>query len=204
MALGYIPAPHSIHRSVRKVKPGHYVRVRWSGAGIDDIREVPYWSIRALDENGHAGGSFDGDLTREFERRVSDAVRCRLISDVPVGSLLSGGIDSTLVTSFGREISDSPVPAFTMGFDDAVFDEAPFARAIAKELGGNHHEFLMTDADVEYACKEMWAVYDEPFGESSSAIPHSASVEACRVRCESRADWRWRGRNRLRLSDIRR
>ena len=172
MALGYIPAPHSIHRNVRKVKPGHYVRVRWSDAGVDDIRETPYWSIRALDENSHAGNSLDDDddLMPEFERRVSDAVRCRLISDVPVGSLLSGGIDSTLVTSFARELSDSPVPAFTMGFDDAGFDEAPFARAIAKELGGSHHEFLMTDADVEYACNEMWSAYDEPFGDSS-AIP---------------------------------
>jgi len=170
MALGYIPAPHSIHQNVRKVKPGHFIRARWSDDGLDDVREMPYWSIRALHDNGHPTGLPNGDLANEFERRVSDAVRCRLISDVPVGTLLSGGIDSALVTSFSRELSDVPVPAFTMGFDDPAFDETPFARAIAKELGGCHHEFQMTDSNVEDVWKGMWIAYDEPFADSS-AIP---------------------------------
>ncbi|MDP9176681.1 MAG: asparagine synthase (glutamine-hydrolyzing) [Gemmatimonadota bacterium] len=170
MALGYIPAPHTIHQNVRKVKPGHYVRVRWSDGGVDDVRELPYWSIRALHDNGDGAGSVNGDLTSEFERRVFDAVRCRLISDVPVGTLLSGGIDSTLVTSFSRELSGFPLPAFTMGFDDPGFDEAPFARAIAKELGGSHHEFRITDSDIDDVWNRMWTAYDEPFADSS-AIP---------------------------------
>jgi asparagine synthase (glutamine-hydrolysing) len=170
MALGYIPAPQSIHQNVRKVKPGHYVRLRWSDSGVDDVRELPYWSMRALHDNGHPTDSIKGDLTSEFERRVAEAVRCRLISDVPVGTLLSGGIDSTLVTSFSRQLSGFPVPAFTMGFDDPGFDEAPFARAIAKELGGNHHEFQMTDSNVEDVWKRIWTAYDEPFADSS-AIP---------------------------------
>ena len=170
MALGYIPAPHTIHRGVRKVKPGHYVRIRWSDGGVDDVRELPYWSARALRDNGHSADSIKGDLLGEFEQRVADAVRCRLISDVPVGTLLSGGIDSTLVTSFSRKLSRFPVPAFTMGFDDAGFDEAPFARAIAKELGGNHHEFQLTDSDLDGVWNQMWTAYDEPFADSS-AIP---------------------------------
>ena len=170
MALGYIPAPHTIHQRVRKVKPGHYLRVRWSDTGVEDLREQPYWSMRELHDNGHDVGSMSGDLSGEFERRVMDAVRCRLISDVPVGTLLSGGIDSSLVTSFSRELSEHPVPSFTMGFDDPRIDEAPFARAIANELGGDHHEFQMTDADAEDASKRMWLAYDEPFADSS-AIP---------------------------------
>ena len=170
MALGYIPAPHTIHQNVRKVKPGHCVRVRWSDAGVNDVREVPYWSIRASHDNGHRPDCVSEDVLGEYERHVAEAVRCRLISDVPVGTLLSGGIDSTLVTSFGRELSDFPVPAFTMGFDDPGFDEAPFARAIANELGGGHHEFQMTDSDVEDVWNQMWTAYDEPFADSS-AIP---------------------------------
>ena len=170
MALGYVPAPHSIHQNVRKVKPGHYVRARWSDDGVDDVREFPYWSMRELNGHGQLTNSVNGQMTGEFERRVFDAVRCRLISDVPVGTLLSGGIDSTLVTSFSRELSCTSVPAFTTGFDDPGFDEAPFAREIAKELGGSHHEFQMTDSDVEHVWNRMWTAYDEPFADSS-AIP---------------------------------
>jgi asparagine synthase (glutamine-hydrolysing) len=170
MALGYIPAPHTIHRGVRKVKPGHYVRVRWSNGGVDDVRELPYWSMQSSQDNGHPADVINGDYLTEFERRVAGAVRCRLVSDVPVGTLLSGGIDSTLVTSFSRELAGYPLPSFTMGFDDAGFDEAPFARAIAKELGSSHHEFQMRDADVEAVWSDMWSVYDEPFADSS-AVP---------------------------------
>jgi asparagine synthase (glutamine-hydrolysing) len=170
MALGYIPAPHTVYQNVRKVKPGHFVRVRWSDDGVGDVRELPYWSMRALYDNGHHADSIKGDLLGEFERRFAEAVRCRLISDVPVGTLLSGGIDSTLVTSFSRELSDFPVPAFTMGFEDAGFDETSFARAIAKELGGNHHEFQLTDSDLDGVWNQMWTAYDEPFADSS-AVP---------------------------------
>jgi asparagine synthase (glutamine-hydrolysing) len=170
MALGYVPAPHTIHQNVRKVKPGHYVRVRWSDSGAEDLRELAYWSMRELNGNGHPANCNNGDLLEEFERRASDAIRYRLISDVPVGTLLSGGIDSALVTSLSRELSRFPVPAFTMGFDDPRFDEAPFARAIAHELGGSHHEFQMTDSDVANVWSRMWTVYDEPFADSS-AIP---------------------------------
>lgn len=170
MTLGYIPAPHTIHRGVRKVKPGHYVRVRWSDSGVDDVRELPYWSMRELHANGHPTEFVNGDLLDEFERRVADAVHSRLVSDVTVGTLLSGGIDSTLVTSFSRELSSLPIPSFTMGFDDPDFNEAPLANVIAKELGGSHHEFQMTDADIADAWCRMWTVYDEPFADSS-AIP---------------------------------
>ena len=170
MALGYIPAPHTIHKDVRKVKPGHYVRVRWSDGGVEDVRELAYWSMRELNGNSHPANSDNGDLLEEFERRTCDAIRYRLISDVPVGTLLSGGIDSALVTSLSRELSRCQVPAFTMGFDDPRFDEAPFARAIARELGGSHHEFQMTDSDVANVWNRMWTVYDEPFADSS-AIP---------------------------------
>ena len=171
MALGYIPAPHTIHRRVRKVRPGHYVRVRWSDSGVDDLREVQYWSMRALHDKGDAPDPVNDDLLDEFERRVGDAVRCRLISDVPIGTLLSGGIDSTLVTSFSRELSSLPIDSFTMGFDDPGLDEAPFARAIASKLGGGvHHEFQMADSDVWDTWNGMWTAYDEPFADSS-AIP---------------------------------
>jgi asparagine synthase (glutamine-hydrolysing) len=183
LALGYVPAPHSIHPGVRKVRPGHYVRVRWSGGGVEEMVERPYWSPRAAAGNGGSpasnGGSpasdggplvgGNGDAAAEYERRASEAIGYRLISDVPVGTFLSGGIDSTLVTALGREQSPG-LPAFTMGFDDPAFDERPFARPLARHLGGNHTEFEMSDGDVRDAWSRLWSVYDEPFADCS-AIP---------------------------------
>ncbi len=176
MALGYVPAPLTIHRRVRKVKPGHYIRARWSESGIHDITEQQYWSIRSPKHDGDGIDPRGDELQHEYERRVADAVRCRLISDVPLGSLLSGGIDSTLVSSFARDLSSHTVPAFTMGFDDSEFDEAPFARAVANELGGNHREFQIASGDVGGAWERMCATYDEPFADGS-AVP---TLELCR------------------------
>jgi asparagine synthase (glutamine-hydrolysing) len=170
MALGYVPAAHTIHRNVRKVKPGHYIRARWSDAGVQDVTERPYWSMRTLASQDASAQTTREEATDEFERRLSDAVRRRLVSDVPVGTLLSGGVDSTLVTAFSREVSNDAIPAFTMGFDDPAFDESPFARAIAQQLGGDHRDYGMTSADADRAFATMWSAYDEPFADAS-AIP---------------------------------
>jgi asparagine synthase (glutamine-hydrolysing) len=169
LTLGYIPAPHTIHRGVRKVKPGHYVRARWFSKGVSHVEERAYWSIGAL-HHDVAHHAMDGDLLPEFERRVADAVGSRLISDGPVGTLLSGGIDSALVTSFGRELSGGSMASFTMGFDDPAYDEAPVARAVADILGCSHHEFRMSRSGVGDVFARMWAAYDEPFADSS-AVP---------------------------------
>ena len=169
LTLGYIPAPHTIHRNVRKVRPGRYVRARWSSNGVSDVQERAYWSILER-QTDTAADRLTGDLLDEFNRRTADAVGSRLVSDVPVGTLLSGGIDSALVTTFCSELSGGPTASFTMGFEDPAHDEAPFARAVAGELGCSHHEFRMSRADVGEAFARMCAAYDEPFADSS-AVP---------------------------------
>lgn len=170
MALGYIPAPHTISRGVRKVKPGHYVRVRWSNSGVEDVREVRYWSINSVQADGDAA-HMSADAEHEFEARAFEAVRYRLISDVPLGTFLSGGIDSTLVTACSRELEpDAELATFTMGFDDPAHDESPFARAIARELKTSHHEFRLSTQDIQEGWSRLWHAYDEPFADSS-ALP---------------------------------
>jgi asparagine synthase (glutamine-hydrolysing) len=168
MGLGYVPAPHSILKGVRKVRPGHYLKVSW---GEDRLRarEHQYWSI-SPSANGRRVSESTNHHLEEYERQAVDAVRYRLISDVPVGSLLSGGIDSTLVTALCREQDDANIPSFTMGFEDPCMDEAPFARAIAECLGGDHQEFRITEDDVLKVWDGLWNVYDEPFADSS-ALP---------------------------------
>jgi asparagine synthase (glutamine-hydrolysing) len=167
MGLGYVPAPYSILKGVHKVRPGHYLKVKF-GESLT-AREHQYWSI-SPGANGHRDSQSANHHLEEYERRAVEAVRYRLISDVPVGSLLSGGIDSTLVTALCREQDDANIPSFTMGFDDPCMDEAPFARAIADRLGGAHHEFRIAERDVLDVWSGLWKVYDEPFADSS-ALP---------------------------------
>jgi len=168
LSLGYVPAPHSILNGVRKVRPGHYLKINFAEDRLT-AREHRYWSISANQDHRRAAANTNHHL-EEYERRAGEAVRYRLISDVPVGSLLSGGIDSTLVTALCREQKDANIPSFTMGFDDPCVDEAPFARAIAERLGGAHHEFRIAERDVLDVWNGLWKVYDEPFADSS-ALP---------------------------------
>ena len=176
MGLGYVPAPHSILAGIRKVRPGHYLRVRWSEAGFE-LREHQYWSISQIPLAATAVKEDKGDILNKYEELVGEVVRYRLISDVPVGNLLSGGIDSTLVTALCREQAATQVPSFTMGFEDPRVDEAPFARVLAEHLGGQHTEFRLGEEDVLKVWDSLWSVYDEPFADSS-ALP---MVALCRL-----------------------
>lgn len=169
MGLGYVPAPHSILKGVRKVRPGHYLRLRW-GNGRFEMTEHSYWSIAQVSAAGSLDRQDGTHFLEEYEKRVVETVRYRLISDVPVGSLLSGGIDSTLVTALCREQPGADIPSFTMGFEDPRVDEAPFARALARHLGGHHTEFCIGEKDVLKVWDGLWSVFDEPFADSS-ALP---------------------------------
>ncbi|MBI3015276.1 MAG: asparagine synthase (glutamine-hydrolyzing) [Candidatus Tectomicrobia bacterium] len=176
LGLGYVPNPRSILKRVRKVRPGHYLRVRWSEEGFD-VQEYAYWSMSEVAAASEPGRESRTDLLERYEELVGEAVRYRLISDVPVGSLLSGGIDSTLVTAFSRQQPGAEVPSFTMGFEDPRADEAPFAREVAKHLGGKHTEFRIREEEVLKIWDGLWGVYDEPFADSS-ALP---MVALCRL-----------------------
>ena len=195
MALGYVPAPHSILKNVRKVKPGHYLHVRWSAAGDLSVNEHCYWSMGQiqLPQASLRGGEADEAISKagllrpfgarndtiqeEFEKHLNEAIRYRLVSDVPVGVLLSGGIDSSLVTAICREQNHNDIPSFTLGFEYPKIDEAPFARTVAKHLGGQHEEFYIREEDVLKVWEKLWQIYDEPFADSS-ALP---MVALCRL-----------------------
>ncbi len=191
MALGYVPAPYSILKHVRKVKPGHYLRVNWTAGGALTISEHSYWSIQQIPVSHFAGSpglnlgyqnvGKDSYLLDGFENQITESIRYRLISDQPIGILLSGGIDSTLVTAICRGQAQSEIPSFTMGFEDPKVDEAPFARALAKQLGGQHEEFYIRESDVLKVWEKLWEIYDEPFADSS-ALPMAALCERVSAR----------------------
>jgi len=159
-SFGYIPAPKTIYRSVRKVLPGHYLVATETG-----VREVSYWDL-----------SFANMETRSEEEwceivrhDLCEATRARLMSDVPLGAFLSGGIDSSSIVAAMTRIMRRPVTTCSIGFDARDYDETSYARQVAKQFGSEHHEAVVHPAALEIVDKLAWH-FDEPFADSS-AVP---------------------------------
>jgi asparagine synthase (glutamine-hydrolysing) len=166
MRYGYVPAPHAIYRGVAKLLPGTMLTI--DAGGATDMQA--YWDSARVAEHAAANrfrGS-EADAIDALETLLADAVRLRLIADVPLGVFLSGGIDSPLVTSLMTREAGM-VATFTIGFE-GLRDEVPQARAIARHLGTRHTEAIISGQDVLDAIPLMASIYDEPFGDSS-AIP---------------------------------
>lgn len=169
LMLGYVPAPRCIWRGPRKVMPGTYVRIRWSNGGSVEISDSTYWSFKDVPP-ARAGTASNANAM--FPDKIRAAVRSRLVSDVPIGLLLSGGIDSSAVAAACAELprDEANVPAFTMGFSDTGSDERRFAEAVATSVGLHHETFLAEDNDIETLFRHTWTAFDEPFADSS-ALP---------------------------------
>lgn len=163
---GYVPGPWSIHSALRKLPPGHLLRWRRSTGGAALER---YWSAKEVVERGLAE-PFRGSEEEAIDAlaaRLDDAVRIRMIADVPLGAWLSGGIDSTAVAATMVRLSDQPVRTFTIGFRDFGFDEAPAAAAVARHLGTAHHEEYLGPEAALGLVPDLPRIWDEPFADSS-------------------------------------
>jgi len=167
LTYGYVPAPKTIFRGVRKVPPAHWltVRLRPDGSGDSDVHVERYWQLAyepklRLSEEDAADGLLE--VLRE-------AVRLRMIADVPLGALLSGGIDSSIVVALMSQLSDRPVKTFSIGFDDQEFNELPHARRVAERCGTEHHELIVRPNALE-VLPTLVRHYGEPYADSS-AIP---------------------------------
>jgi asparagine synthase (glutamine-hydrolysing) len=162
--LGYIPDPWTPYVGIRKLAPGGWLRCDADGR----IEEGRYWTLPAPAEQAPAG--FSEQEASDYVRKAFDqAVKSRLISDVPVGAFLSGGIDSTSVVASMAIQSPLPVKTFSIGFEEPGFNELPFAAALAKKYGTEHRELIVRPASVDLISK-LVRHFDEPFGDSS-AIP---------------------------------
>lgn len=161
MTYGYTPDPYTMFRGIYKLPPGH--TLTWQNGKID-IRQ--YWDICFAPENPTREDSFYID---ETDRLLHEAVKIRMISDVPLGAFLSGGIDSSLVVAMMARQSANSVKTFSIGFDDGQYNELPYARMVAKKYNTDHHEEIVRP-DAEAVVSDLLNVFDEPFGDSS-AIP---------------------------------
>lgn len=161
--FGYINAPRSIYRNVFKLPPGHWLELRSAGEPV--VRR--FWSV--LDALHAPLTGSEEELTEQLETLMIDAFRLRMVSDVPVGMFLSGGIDSSLVTALLQKHHGN-VHTFTIGFDEAQSNEAPHARRIAEHLRTNHTERILKVDEAKRILPRWGELYDEPF-QDSSGIP---------------------------------
>jgi asparagine synthase (glutamine-hydrolysing) len=175
----YVPAPQSIFRHVVKLSPGHILTIADPSAPLSP--SVPFWSAETAAGDGQAAQFFGGDdeAIAELEAVLTDAVRLRMQADVPLGALLSGGIDSSTVVAIMQASADRPVKTFTIGFDQHEFDEAAHARAVAKHLGTDHTELHLTGADALAVVPRLAEMFDEPLADPSQ-IPTFLVCELAR------------------------
>jgi asparagine synthase (glutamine-hydrolysing) len=162
--LGYVPAPLSILAAVSKLEPGAVLTWREDGAPVLSH----YWRLAEAVVAGQGDRLADGpEAVDRLDAILRHAVARQMISDVPLGAFLSGGIDSSLVTAIMQSHSSAPVKTFTLGFDSVEFNEAEHARAVAGHIGTDHTEYRVTVADAQALAPGMGEIYDEPFADSS-------------------------------------
>ncbi|MGA9855068.1 MAG: asparagine synthase (glutamine-hydrolyzing) [Gammaproteobacteria bacterium] len=165
MRHDYIPAPHTIYEGVYKLEPGCLLRI-----GQDALPRITrYWDARAIVESGlhNPARGDEQELFAEFDALLGDSVNRRMASDVPLGSLLSGGVDSSLVTAVMAEQSSDPINTFSIGFQESEYNEAPYAKQIAQHLGTRHTELYVEPSHALEIIPKLSYWYDEPFADSS-------------------------------------
>jgi asparagine synthase (glutamine-hydrolysing) len=165
--LGYVPAPISIYNSISKLPPGHCIKLLRSGS-LDAPR--PYWCLpqdRLPDALPSGQPIKIDDAVFELNIRMRQAILGQLHSDVPIGALLSGGIDSSLVCAIAQSQSTSRLKTFTIGFAEREFDEAEFAAKIAAHLGTEHTTLYVDTGHLLHIVPQLATIYDEPFADSS-------------------------------------
>ncbi len=163
LTYGYVPAPRSAFQGVCKLPPAHHLTLEVDSGG--GARVERYWQL----EYGPKLRLREEEAAEALLEVLTEAVRLRLVADVPLGALLSGGIDSSLVVALMSRLSNRPVKTFSVGFDERDFDELPYARLVAQRWGAEHHEMVVRANALEIV-PTLVRHYGEPFADSS-AVP---------------------------------
>ena len=158
MYFGYIPDPATAFEPIQKLPPGHLLEFEKG-----EVRIRQYWDFP---QYGTYEPACEEELLEELEFRLAEAVRIRLIADVPLGAMLSGGTDSSIVVALMARATSQPVKTFSVGFRHTDFDEAPYARLVAQKFGTDHHELIL-EPDLLATVEMLTRHLEEPFGDSS-------------------------------------
>ncbi len=181
----YVPAPRSIYQGIYKLEPGCLLTITGTppthapkeplrpGQAHGSLDVQRWWSLANTVEAA-AGRPIadDGEAVRQLDVQLSEAVSLQSLADVPLGAFLSGGVDSSTIVALMQRESSRPVKTFTIGFDEAGFDEAPHALAVARHLGTEHHEMRVTAKMAQDVIPRLPQMYDEPFADSSQIPTH--------------------------------
>lgn len=166
---GYIPAPYSIYENIYKLEPGSILKLRLPFSDMGKVEIESYWSVKEAAKKGQAN-PFTGtekEAANELERLLKESISEQMMADVPVGAFLSAGIDSSTVVALMQSLNRGKVKSFTIGMEDAAYDEAVYAKEIAKHLGCEHTELYITEKDAQAVIPELAAMFGEPFADSS-------------------------------------
>ncbi len=165
----YIPAPHTIYKGIRKLIPGTTVSIRLNEQNGRYLEPVPYWSAHAIAEDGmqHPFCGTDQEAIDALESLLFDSIGMQMVADVPLGAFLSGGVDSSTIVTLMQAQSVRPVKTFTIGFHEERYNEAEYAKSVAKHLGTDHTELYVTPEDALAVIPKLPSLYDEPFSDSS-------------------------------------
>jgi asparagine synthase (glutamine-hydrolysing) len=200
MRFTYVPVPYSIYQNIFKLEPGCMLSLKTNTSGYlvqcDMLNRAPlvanalsspprppfeqaglrinrWWSMASVVETGAKNQiTTEIDALKTLEQRLKDAVRVQSLADVPLGAFLSGGVDSSCIVALMQTQSSKPVKTFTVGFEEAGFDESPHARAVARHLGTDHNELFVSAKQAQEVIAELPIMYDEPFADSSQIPTH--------------------------------
>lgn len=179
LKYGYIPAPQTIYNNCYKLIPGSILKLTQDQVSTSDfspyvndnnakLHPKYYWNFSEIVQQGKQNRKITyRDSVDELERLLLSVIQDQMISDVPYGSFLSGGIDSSLVTSLMQSLSSAPINTFTIGFTESDFNEAHYAKEIANHLGTNHNELYISSYDCQNLVPNIPSLMDEPFADSS-------------------------------------
>lgn len=170
LRLNYIPAPHSIYLGINKLVQGTFLQISLEDIQVQKFKKANvYWSLEKVSQLGldkPFRGSFE-DATSELSTLIRKAVQLQLISDVPLGAFLSGGVDSSLVVAMMRHSSNVKISTFSIGMPEESFDESGYALAVARHLGTQHNSYQISAKDIAEIVPKINETWDEPFGDSS-------------------------------------
>ncbi|QGM45235.1 asparagine synthase (glutamine-hydrolyzing) [Methylocystis heyeri] len=163
-----VPAPYSIYEGVFKLAPASLLTLRAEDLPDQRLQIEPYWNAAQTARQGLANPFRDeNEALSLLEAALHEAVGLQSVADAPLGAFLSGGVDSSMIVALMQAQSARPVQTFTVGFDEAGFDESPHALAVARHLGSDHHELRLGAADARAVIPLLPRLYDEPFADSS-------------------------------------
>lgn len=176
---GYIPAPESIWVGIKKLVPGTYVVLSASDQNQRRLSEpITYWNAREIADQAKQQTLTALTATQTLDKLLHQSIQGQMLADVPLGAFLSGGVDSSTVVAVMQAESTLPVQTFTIGFPEKGYDEATYARAVARHLKTSHTELYVTAKDAVEILPALQNIYDEPFADASQVPTHLVSMLA--------------------------